>query len=169
MAKGFIKIRYEVDGEAQFSRVFDSMSTKLSDLRPIFRDIASDFLIHMKRVFSMEGAVDEKSRWVPLAQWYEAYKRLKYPGTKILHLTGRLESSLTEKASPDNVTELRPLEMKIGTKVPYALKHQRGYGLPQRKIIDLTVRQRKRWTSIAHQYVYSEAVRQWKGLSPPYR
>jgi len=166
-----LHIKFSVDGEPQFSRVFDTMSEQIESIEPALLDISTDFFQHMMRVFKMEGAVDERTRWTPLSQSYAAWKRKHYPSAKILHLTGRLEKSLTEKGSPDNIMNLDKLTLSIGTRVPYALKHQRGVRgeLPQRKIIDLTAPLKKRWTHIIHQHIYDKVKKTWGDARPSYR
>ena len=172
MAKQYIKFSFKVAGETQFSRAFETMGAEISDLRSAFQKIASRFYAHMQRVFQNEGAVDEKSRWVPLSRVYEGWKRAHFPGAKILHLTGRMERSLIGPNAPDSVRDIRRDSMLIGSSVSYAASHQRGriiFNLPQRKIIDLTAAQRKDWTRIIHEHIYNKAVQSWGAIRPDFR
>lgn len=172
MPKKYIKFTFKVEpDDIQFSRVFDLMGQTLDDLRPAFQDIAESFYVHMREVFAREGAVGTRSVWAPLSSGYGIWKRQRYPGRKILHLTGALERSLTEIGDRHGILNLRRLSMAIGTDLPYAKKHQTGiiegnYILPQRKIIEITDSVKKEWTSIIHQYVYSNFKKAWKRLRP---
>jgi phage gpG-like protein len=87
-----------------------------------------------------------------------------------LERSGRLKTSVTVPGGPDNINSITKTEMIVGTRVPYAIVHHKGlfrlltnksgwtlpsaHVTPQRKIIELTSDQRKRWVHIMHNYLY---------------
>lgn len=168
--KNYVKFTFAVSpDDTQFSRVFNTMQTAVDDMTPVFFDIANSFYVHMKEVFALEGAVGNRTHWEPLSSFYAAWKKVNYPSRKILHLTGALEESLTQKGDSNGVLEVRKMEMSIGTSLNYAKKHQTGgkFGnsvLPQRKIIELTDDVKLKWTHLLHEYVYKVQIENWRKL-----
>ena len=151
---GLVKIRFEVANEVQFSRAFEFAQEKQADFTHPFELMSDDFYKSMSEVFSSEGAYEERKHWQELSPAYAAWKMRHYPGKKILERTGRLKRSLTVKGGEDSVSNITPSELAIGTRVPYAILHQMGTKrLPQRKIIELTEKQKLRWVRIAHKYM----------------
>ena len=153
----FISLRFAVEGDIQLSRAFDTMGQKIDDLTPVLKKIADSFYKHMEDVFEREGASGNRQRWHPLNPRYAAWKRKRYPGAKILVLTGELKESLTNPKSSKAYLAIDRLEMSIGTSVSYAMKHQLGikegkYVLPQRKIIELTEEVKKEYREFLENY-----------------
>ena len=150
-----IKFRFEVANEVQFSRAIDTGILRGLNLTQPFGLIANEFYQSMTEVFATEGAFEGRNRWQELSPAYAKGKTKHYPGKKILDRTGRLKKSLTIKGSSDSVLEITPNSLKIGTKVPYSIYHQKGTSrVPMRKIIELTDLQRKRWIQIIHKHMY---------------
>ena len=172
VAKKYIKFKWTVvPGEHQFARVFNTMGADIDDLTEVFQDISTSFYAHMKEVFAREGAVGSRQVWAPLSSRYRAWKERRYPGRKILELTGSLKRSLTEENNPLGIREIGKDEMVIGTRVSYAVKHQVGYAgpfqrLPQRKIIELTEEVKTDWTKLMHSFIYSKVKKTWSRLKP---
>ena len=153
---GLVKIKFEVLNEVQFSRAFGDAANKVNDLTLPFSLLANDFFTTMANVFEAEGAFEEREKWQELSPTYAAWKARHYPGKKILERTGRMLRSLTIRGSEDNILKIEPMELQIGTRVPYAIYHQTGTPrLPMRKIIELTGEQKKRWVQIVHKYIWS--------------
>lgn len=145
------------------------MNAEINDLSPAFDRIATSFYAHMKQVFALEGKIGHREHWQPLSDSYRIWKQERYPGAKILHLTGDLERSLTHKGAAHSILQKEPLSITIGTDLFYARKHQTGsieggYYLPQRKIIELTEDIKTEWTKILHEYIYSVAKKTWETL-----
>ena len=168
----YIKFRFEIDGDVQLSRAFDTMGVNIQDLSEGFREIVEDFHKHMTLVFQFEGAHEGRERWAPLSHHYKLWKDVHYPGKKILQRTERLKDSLTNKYHPGSIVRVEKLQMTVGTSVGYAKKHQTGdvmYHLPQRKIIELTDVTKKRWTGIIHKHISKQAVSVWGKVRPKFR
>lgn len=150
-----VKVRFEVANEVQFSRAFENFSSRIADLTEPFREIQLEFYDTMANVFAAEGAFEDRTKWAELSPNYRAWKQRKFPGRKILELTGKLKSSLITSGSEGNVSVVTPTEMSVGTTIPYAIYHQKGTSrMPMRKIIHLTQEQKLRWVHIIHKYLY---------------
>jgi len=151
---GLTKIRFEVANDVQFSRAFEFAMSRYADFTEPFGLMADDFFQTMTSVFEAEGAFEGRPKWQDLSPAYALWKTRHFPGRKILELTGRLRGSLTNRGGPDNVLQITPTELSVGTVVPYAIRHQLGQGhLPMRKIIELTAAQKLRWVQILHKYM----------------
>ncbi len=153
---GLVNIKFVVDNETQLSRAFETSIARFLNLTIPFNKMAEDFYQSMTGVFAAEGAFEERPRWQDLSPAYALWKSRNYPGRKILERTGRLKKSLTNRGGSDSVLNITPKSLSVGTKVPYAILHQKGTNrLPMRKIIELTDAQKKRWVRIMHTYMYS--------------
>lgn len=138
------RIRFEVDGMAEFDRVFIRLGARFDDLTPIWPDLRDEFWKTEKEQFRSEGSAGSSGKWKPLSKAYAARKLKQYGAKPILERTGRLMKSLTGETG-DTVYQPTKSELAIGTSVPYARHHQRGGGrLPQRKPISLSETQRRR-------------------------
>lgn len=160
---GYLVVTFGVEvDDIQFSRVFDTFDMEITDMRPVWDQLEHDFIQTQLNVFSMEGAVDNRARWQPLSPMYAAWKQRVYGNLSILQLTRRMMRSLTEPNHPDMVLVKERDAFVIGTRVPYAIFHQKGTRkMPQRKVIELTELQKRRWVSIIHRYLYSLAERRF--------
>lgn len=151
---GLVRIRFEIANEVQFSRAFETGVAKFLHLEIPFGTMADDFFQSMSNVFAAEGAFEERGKWAALSPAYAKWKARHFPGRKILELNGRLKNSLIMKGGPDNVLEITPDTLTVGTRVPYAIYHQTGTPkMPQRKIIELTSAQKLRWVHVMHEYM----------------
>lgn len=163
-----LRIKFQVMNEVQFNRAFEVAIVGVSNFDQPFTMIADDFFQSMGNTFQAEGAFEGRPRWLDLSPAYAKWKARHYPGRKILELSGRLGRSLSVKGGEDNILSMTPLELTMGTRVPYAKYHQTGTPrMPMRKIIELTQEQKLRWVHIIHQYlfgVYDTAARMTRGM-----
>ena len=156
---------FEVDGEDQVRRSFSRFADAIKDFSPAFKEIAEDFKEIEKRQFDTEG-VYGSGGWRHLSPNYATWKHKYHPGKKILELSGLLKESL-ESENPYTIKEIQPQQMKLGTKINYAIYHQRGtLRMPARPVIKLTEADKDRWTKILHQYMVSESNKAFSGLMP---
>lgn len=138
-----LTIQIEVEGERQFDRTFTRFTEQLRDLRDLWPACIPELREISKEQFAGEG-VGDAGKWAALSARYAAWKAQRYPGKPILQRTGRLVESLTGNKS-DSIVEAKPDELIFGTRVPYAVHHQRGAGrLKKRKVFDLNEQQRTR-------------------------
>lgn len=143
---GNTRITLEIDGKAEFDRVFKRLDATFADLTPVWEVVRDEFWAIESDQFQSGGAAGASGKWKPLSKKYEAQKINKYGTFALLagtlRATEALYKSLTRKTG-DSVVEIQKDSITIGTKLPYAKHHQRGGGrLPQRKIIDFSETQK---------------------------
>lgn len=133
-----MNLKLSIDGQAQFNNAFDVLAEGITDFRPVWPEIELQFFRAELEQFSSIGARGG-SQWAPLSKGYAKWKAKKYPGKPILQRTGRLLRSLSVIGGADSVHEAEPLSLTLGTRVPYAIHHQRGgKRLSQRPPLQLT-------------------------------
>ena len=155
---GFV---FEIEGERLMDRRLSRFGENITDLRPFWTVLIADLRKIEKEQFSSEGS---RSRaWLPLSYKYFKWKMRKFPGTKTLERTGRLRDSLIGKTA-DSIVEVAKLEMRFGTSVPYAGRHQTGSiasasrgRLPRRRPIDINEGDRRRWMKLLQRFAVAQA------------
>ena len=148
MDKEMIHFRFEVAGEAQFSRKIQSLQGLVTDMTPAWQKIAADFYAGEKERFG-------GGQWQALTPKYLKWKADHNLSTRILVSTGELEASLTSPTAAGAIYEMRPMSLMIGTgvrtdngKFNLGMIHQVGTRYtPQREVIRITDEQRKTWSS----------------------
>lgn len=153
MAGPFGFTSYEVVNDIRVSQALERAAKESSDLRIPFAQINKDFLKSRKAIFVLTSAgqyPDLSTR--PFFAWweegslkrqydggYKEFKKAKYGfDYPILKATGRLEKSVTEQSSPDNISRIFPLSLEMGSKVEYLEYHQSDAPrkkLPLRKVL----------------------------------
>jgi hypothetical protein len=111
---------------------------------------------YMERIqqnFETEGELSGyMSGWPDLEPRYAAWKARHFPGRKILERTRRLRNSLAPGASgSDTLIQVRPLEVRIGSRVWYARYHTRTRPFLPR----IT---KEEWTPIVRRWVRENAA-----------
>lgn len=141
MAGPFGFTSYELVNDDRVSEAMKRAREVTSNLSIPFAQIALDFQKSRKAIFALKSAGNYPDLSVkPFYAWwekkgtplrrqfdggYKEYKEAKYGfAYPILKATGRLESSVTNKSDPDNITRITPLSLEMGTSVPYAVYHQ---------------------------------------------
>ena len=124
---GYVDLKFTFAGQAEVSRRLDLGARSLDDMRPI---APAMFAVLQEEVFD-NFMSEGKSAGNPFRRLTPAYLKWKtaahqknpvrYPGTTILELTGRLANSLVNPgATPDSIRISRRDSLLYGTKVPYA-------------------------------------------------
>jgi len=152
----YFSYRVEPD-DVQYSRAFDDYNLSVKTLRPVFERIRSEFVESQRLTFINEGAFEGKEHWQELSPMYRRWKQRRFGYKPILQATERMKKSLLQRSHPDQVVQMTDDSFTIGTRVPYAYKHQLGIGVPVRKVIELTELQKTRWNRIVHNYLYEMA------------
>lgn len=97
-----------------------------------------------KQQFQSTGSRGAHGMWQPLSTDYEKVKSKMFPGKPIMRRKDKLFNSLTSQ-NPDNISrgsnQALGYAYSMGTKVPYALFHQKGGTKikgrpPMRKLLD---------------------------------
>ena len=172
-----LHLRFDVVGDVQLSRLLDRVSSDLSNMRPAWDLIHTNFLRGEQGTFALEGAFGGKPKWEPLSPKYELWKDQRYPGQPILVLTGALRASLTQASDPDHVYDATDSGMSVGTKkrTPggrwnLGLLHQKGTRrMPARPPLILTEQQKNEWVGIMHDWLWGEVIpwRRQNEMRPP--
>jgi hypothetical protein len=76
----------------------------------------------------------------------------------VLRATDTLYRSLTEEGAAGQVDEPTPGSFRFGTKVPYAFYHDTGTGVPKRKLVGLTTKQRTGIKEVIGTYIAEARV-----------
>jgi len=115
-------IYFEVEPmQKSLGQNFKILTSGLSDLRPLFEQLSSDFYKDEKRIFQLQQG---PGKYEDLSDRYEQQKLKRwghiYP---ILFASGRLASSLLSRSAIDSVNIIKKDSMLIGTSTPYAVYH----------------------------------------------
>jgi phage gpG-like protein len=148
---GWVDLRFEAFGQVEINRRLDLGKRSISDIRPIAPEMFAILEEEVIENFGSEGRsagkpfrrlTPEYLKWKKKAH---ARNPVKYPGTSILELSGRLVNSLANPAgSADSIRIARPNQIVYGTKVPYAITQaQQG-----RNAIQLSGRAPQRLTEV---------------------
>lgn len=116
-----------------------------------------------EEAFTSEGGTTRGGRWPRLSERYRRWKARNFPGRRILERTGRLKESIIG-STPDTVSERTATRLTYGTRVPYAVYHQKGTGrIPRRAFLDLTERQSAAIGAIVARYIRVESAKGFSG------
>ncbi len=145
-----LRFTLEVVNAKKLDLAFTGLMAQIRDWRSVWPHVIDRLVKIEEKQFATTGALGEHGEWKPLAvegapgpsgPYKTTYK--KKSGKPILQDSERLRDSLTGKTS-DTVDELEPLKMRFGSRVPYAIYHQKGTyqdGKPKmfaRRIFDFT-------------------------------
>jgi len=156
-----VVLEVETIGGDTFVRGMNRYAEDVTDWRPAFEDIYTNFTNIQKGGFRRQG--HHGSKWADLSPRYKRWKEMHYPGRPILTRTGRMRDSMTgrnQAASQDTVKRVEKLAAEFGTQVPYAYAHQHGYppgNLPARPMVDLNEDQRRKWAKLIQEWAWREA------------
>jgi phage gpG-like protein len=155
------RFRLDIAGEVQMDRGIARFADGVSDYRPIWGVIESDFYALEQRQFATAGAAGGAS-WPALSPEYSAWKEMRFPGKPILERTGDLMSSLTDPNHPQTVRIEERKTLTLGTRVPYAIYHQSTAPrtrLPRRPEIMLTEEFKRTVMHHVQQYLVQMATK----------
>ena len=125
-----LSLHVTVNGEKKVIAGLEKIQGRAKDLRPAFKVARMLIMESTQRTFMAEGRPD---RWQPLS---EMTLKRRGQNAKILRDKGILMTSIGI-SSADGIFVLRPLELRVGTTVPYARYHQDGIGVPRREFMVL--------------------------------
>lgn len=136
---GWASFTAEVDGDVVLNRSFNRINEYISDFRSVWPSVADEFYKIINEQFASEGSHGASGKWAPLTPAYKKWKTVHFPGDPTLKATHSLFDSMTNPDAADAIFKPEKDQLTIGSKVPYAVAHQRGGGsLPARPIISLT-------------------------------
>lgn len=146
-----LNISVEVDGEEKLNLAFVEIENIISDFRPIWRDVQSEFHQIEREQFQSEGAAGASGKWKELSPKYKEVKQRKYGNIPILQASGALYKSLTGKTG-DSIEDFQPMEATFGTSLKRGKIHQQK-GRPP---IDLSESQKDRIGEVIKKGVVEE-------------
>jgi phage gpG-like protein len=158
-------LEFDVAGDQQIMRGFSRFAEDIQDATEPFTQMAEDFRQIEKRQFDSEGEYGSGG-WKPLSPNYAAWKSKFYPGRKILELSGLLRESVTD-GNPWTIREIQPLKLRLGTKINYAIYHQKGtHRMPARPVIQFSEDDKTRWSKIMQAWLVRKSNQEFAGLMP---
>jgi phage gpG-like protein len=152
-----VRLTFSFYGDTQLDRTLARFQERPQDARQLWEAFADRFATIERRQFKSEGRY-ASGGWPALSPKYAAWKAKRHPGAKILHLSGDLERSLTQR--PFGVEVIERHTMAVGSNVGYGKYHQNGEGHnPQRRPVEFTEAERRRWLRSMQRYLMTgEAV-----------
>ena len=143
----------KADGLTKLQRRLEGLTSRVTDLRPVWGAIAGEFREGEREVFESEGAVEGWEQWAPLDPVYAA-RKVKYGFPDIIMVrSGDLEDSLTG-FGPGSIFRPEPMSLEIGTSLPHAKYHQRAKPpRKKREPIRVTEEQLEIWGDIIERFV----------------
>lgn len=145
-----MRVEIDVYGDVQVSRELLRFSDRAGDASPAFRSIA-DLLEHSEQRQFATGGRYASAGWEKLKpETIRAKARSSDPtvrgnAKKILQATGALMESLTSDVEGIEGGAIRIIDdqqLIFGSQVPYARFHQRGRGVPRRRVLEVRARDR---------------------------
>jgi len=132
-----------------------------SEMKVVLSQIDSQFLRDETKQFSSEGS-SGGSKFPALSPRYKKWKRRKFPGRKVMSLTGKTRKSLTTKGKGHVANYgFRPRpNWEVGTTVVTAAYHMNlannplyNPKMPHRDVMQMTRNQERRYTQIIAEYI----------------
>lgn len=114
-----------VAGQVEMDRGIARFADGVADYRPIWPVIADDFYAQIKAQFATEGA-EGGEKWAELSPEYAKWKEVHFEGKPILQRSGDLMASLTSPNDANAVYIEGRKTLTVGSKVSYAIYHQKG-------------------------------------------
>lgn len=142
-----LRLRLTISGQDRLAAAFNRLARSIQNYRPAWPDITAVYRQMMQEQFDRQGARGG-GKWAPLSPAYKRWKETVAPGQPILVLGGRLKASMVGQTA-DTIQDYRPLDVTLGTIVPYAKYHQTGTRkMPARPPIVLRPRDIKAMTEV---------------------
>jgi len=133
---------------------------KPPEMKVILQQVDHRFREDEKTQFASQGTSGGQ-KWQALSPRYKAWKKRKFPGRKIMSLTGKTRKSLTTKGGGHIAQyDLRPRpSVTVGTSVKTAAYHIRSSNnplynprMPHRDTLQMTRRQERNYFKIIADY-----------------
>ena len=135
-------VRVSLDFRPDAARVgfgLEKWASLIGDWRPVWEDVVLLFHRHERRHFDTEGLATGPA-FAPLSERYERWKSANYPGRPILELLSHLRDALVSGVGPGAIERITAGGVEVGVdgaKIPYAVAHSRGIGVPRRPPVRL--------------------------------
>lgn len=120
-----IRFSATVDGFPVLDRAFNRIDSHISDFRNIWPAPTGIIYGIFGKAFDTEGASTAAGKFKELTPAYAKRKAIEYPGQTILKRENTLFESMTDPEAPDAIFRPEKDQLTIGTRTPYARRHQR--------------------------------------------
>lgn len=167
MSTGSI-VRVELKGAPDLQAKIRVARTILTDLRPLWELLISDFYKSEKEIFGLKG---KSSRFQDLTPAYKKQKRRIYGFVyPILVASGTLANSLLTRGAYGSIAAASPMHLTLGTRISWAIYHHNTdprTKMPRRPVFDDNPQgaMLKRWTRTADAYVRKAIKGAFSGTS----
>lgn len=154
------RLRFDIDGDVQYSRAFEVLGRAAENLSDPLREMGDSLLYVVEQQFVTEGKA-EGAGWKELSRTYGDWKDVHFPGMPMLVRSGAMRNAAlspdTIRVTPHSLT-YEVLEHGYPnsdvTTGQVAFWHQKGKGrLPERKIVELSAGTRRDWDRIIHRWI----------------
>lgn len=136
-----VELKFNAAGEEQWARSLELYDHELQDMSDPLGEIGDDLIDTIAEQFETEGG-RTGTRWHSLSRAYDRWKELHWPSRPILVASGAMQAAALDPYAV-HVTSNRMVYEVDDEK---AIWHQKGAGaMPQRKIVNLGLADRRRW------------------------
>lgn len=128
----------------------------IADLGKRARNATRDTSYRVRTIYrrAEQRRFDEQGPgWTSLAESTRERKSREGLDPRALRASGKLYRSLTSVAADGQLDERTEDEMRFGTTVWYARFHDKGEGVPERKLIELTISERAEINRAVQSYI----------------
>jgi hypothetical protein len=135
----YVAISMDFGEGERMSRMFPLMERAIRDLRPVYERVAEE----LGPAIDSLAFIPEGPDWLELADATIEQRQDRIDAGEIsvgaehpiLQQTGDLRASLVERNAAGHIETIGPERMSYGSDIPYAIAHQEGIRVPQRKIL----------------------------------
>jgi hypothetical protein len=142
-----VELKLDFLGKEHYLRGFNRIAAEVQDFNEPFRILIDDYREMEKRIFGSEGSSEGEQSFKPLSKKYREWKEAYFPEQSIMVLTGALRAALTGKTS-GTVEQIEKRSAEFGTDIKYAHRHQVGYKMPERRVVQVNEDAKNRWSRI---------------------
>lgn len=156
-----MKFQFEVKNERDVSVKLGEMGERARDARPAMRKVADILATGVRESAETHGGHVSET-WPPLAESTRERKARQGLPPEALRATGALLASL-EGHTAQTIHRVNKQSAVVGTKVPYARYHQRGFsasfgkvgkrGVPRRKLVGIARTDRENALELIQNYL----------------
>jgi hypothetical protein len=152
-----VKARHTVTVNPRLKNLPEMFALQPADMKQLTTTLDVEFTRFEKRQFASEGSAGGEL-WQRLSPTYKRWKARRYPGRKIMQLTGKGRKTLVNRRNKDHVAKwfLKPrAAVELGTNYKIFAYHTgstRNPRLPDRDVMQHTDRQASRYTGHVESY-----------------
>ena len=137
-------------GDEAAARRIEDFGRRAEQARPLLSQIADELLDIQRERFSRNHGMRREARSTL------AKDRQQGRDPRPLRATGALMRSVTQRGAPHQKLKIANDYVVLGTKLYYAQFHQEGKGVPKRRVINVTPRQRSQLVQSILDYILDD-------------